>query len=155
MGDIYMHIDNTDGQETQILPDKLVAFNLTQHVRIPIHNKGHTLDIIISTTEDDPSQPTNTIAVPYISDHRLIKLETSETEVETKIKRHKIRKINENTIHEFCENFNNDQIMEAITLEEAVSNMNEMLWTLDLVAPTKIVKAKKRKPKPCHGIMKS
>ena len=103
-----MHIDNIDDQETQTLLDTLAAFNLTQHVRIPMHNKGHTLDIIITTTEDDPSQLTNTIAGPYISDHRLIILETSETKLETKIKRHKIRKINENTVHEFCENFNND-----------------------------------------------
>ena len=114
--DINMHIDNIDDQETQTLLDSLAAFNLTQYVRIPTHNKGHNLDIIITTTEDDPSQPTNTIAGPYISDHRLFILETSETKLETKIKRHKFNKINENTIHEFCENFNNDRILQATIL---------------------------------------
>ena len=55
----------------------------------------------------------------------------------------KIRKISENTICELCENFNNDPIMQVTTLEEAVNNMSEeMLGTLDLVAPTKEVKAK-------------
>ena len=97
-----MHQDNTDDQETQTLLDSLAAFNLTQHVRIQTHNKGHTLDIIITTTEDEPFQLTNTIAGPYISDHRLIILETSETKPETKIERQTVRKINENTIHEFC-----------------------------------------------------
>ena len=94
-------------------------------MRITTYNKGHILDIIITTTEDNPSQPTNTIAGPYILDHRFIILETPETKLETKIKRHKIRKLNENTMHEFCENFNNDQIMQVTTLEEAVSYMDE------------------------------
>ena len=94
-------------------------------MRNPTHNKGHTLDIIITTTEDDPSQPTNKIAGLYISDHRLIILETSETKLETKIKRYKIKMINENSVHEFCKYFNNDRIMQATTLEEAVNYMNE------------------------------
>ena len=142
-----MHIDNIDDQETQTLLDSLASFNLTQNVRIPIHNKGHTPDVIITTIEDEPFQPTNTIAGLYISDHRLIILETSETKPESKIQRHKIRKINEKSIYKFCKNFNNDPIMQATTLEEAVSNMNDMLRTLDLVATTKEVEAKKRRPK--------
>ena len=41
--------------------------------------------------------------------------------------------------------------MQATTLEEAVNNMNEeMLRILDLVAPTKEVRAKKRWPKPWY-----
>ena len=55
--------------------------------------------------------------------------------------------MNENTVHEFCNIFNNDPIMQATALEEAVSNMNEeMFRTLDLVAPTKEVKSQKRRP---------
>ena len=78
-------------------------------------------------------------------------LETSEIKLETKIKRHKIRKINEKTIHDFCKNFNNDLIMQATTYEEVFNNMNEeMLQTLDLVASTKVVKSKKRRPKPWY-----
>ena len=98
-----MHIDSIDDQKTQTLLDSPAAFNLTQHVRISTHNKGHTLGVIITTIEDEPFQPNNTIAGPYISDHRLIILETSETKPETKIERQRIRKINENTIHEIYE----------------------------------------------------
>ena len=87
LGDINMHINNMDDQETQTLLDSLAAFNITQHIRIPTHKKGHTLGIIITITEDDSFQPTNTIAGPYISDHWLIILETSETKPETKIER--------------------------------------------------------------------
>ena len=39
-------------------------------------------------------------------------------------------------------------MVQVTTLEEVVSNMNEdLIRTLDLVAPTKEVKAKKRRPK--------
>ena len=62
-----------------------------------------------------------------------------------------MRKINENTICEFCKNFSNDLITQVTTLEEAVNTMNEeMLRILDLVAPTKEVKAKNTRPKPCY-----
>ena len=129
----------------------LVAFNLSQHVKIPTHNRGHTLVVIITLTEDRPFQPTNTIAGPYIFDHRLIMLETIKTKPKTKIKGQKIRNINENTIHKFCENFNNDPIMEVTALEEAVNHLNqEMLRTLNLVTPTKEVKIKKRRPTPWY-----
>ena len=52
-----MHINNIDYQETETVVDSLVAFNLTQHVRIPTHNKGHILDVIITTTKDELFQP--------------------------------------------------------------------------------------------------
>ena len=59
-----MHIDNIDDQGTQRLLDSLAAFNITQHVRVLTHSKGHTLDVIITRTEDEPFQPTNAIARP-------------------------------------------------------------------------------------------
>ena len=59
--------------------------------------------------------------------------------------------INENAICEVCENLSNDPIMQATTHEEAFNNMNEyMLRTLYLVTPDKVVKAKKRRPKPWY-----
>ena len=62
LGSINMHIDNVKDQETQMLLDWLLAFKLIQHVKIPTHNRGHTLDVIIILTEDGPFQPANTIA---------------------------------------------------------------------------------------------
>ena len=66
-----------------------------------------------------------------------------EIKPKTKIKEQKFRQINENTIHTFCANFNNDPILQVTTLEEAVNQ--EMLRTLNLVVPTIKVKVKKRK----------
>ena len=144
-----MHKDNMEDQDAQMLLDSLVAFNLTQHIKIPIHNRGHTLDVIITLTEDGPFQPTNTIAGPYISDHWLIILETMENKLKIKTEKQKIRKIYENKIHKFCENLNSDPIIQVTILEEAVIHLNqEMPRTLNSVIPTKEVKVKKRKTAP-------
>ena len=113
-----------------MLLDSLEESNLTQHVKIPKHNRGHTVDVITTPTEDRSFLPTHTIAGPYISDHRLMILEASETKPKTKIKGKKIRQINENKIHKFCENLNNDPIILATSLEETVNHLNqEMLRT--------------------------
>ena len=130
LGDVNMHIDNMENQDAQMLLDSLVAFNLTQHVKITTHNRHHTLEVIITPTEDGLLQTTNTIAGPYISDHRLVILETMETQPKTQTERHKMRKINESTIHTFCEYFYTDPIKQVTTLEEAVNHLNqEMLRT--------------------------
>ena len=42
-------MDDPNNQNACILHDSINAFNLTQHVKIPTHNKGHTLDVIITT----------------------------------------------------------------------------------------------------------
>ena len=136
-----------EDQDTQMILDSPLAFSLTQHVKISTHNRGHTLDVIITPTEDRLFQPPNTIAGPYILDYRCIILETMEAKPKTKLEAQKIRKINENTIHKFCENFNNDPIIQVTTLEETVNHLRqEMLRTLNLVIQTKEVKDKKRKP---------
>ena len=57
LGDINMHMDNMEDQDAQMLLDSLVAFNLTQHVKIPTHDRGHTEDVIITLTEDRPFNP--------------------------------------------------------------------------------------------------
>ena len=146
-----MHIDDMEDQNAQMLLVSLVAFNLTQHVKIPTHSRGHILDVINTLIEDRPFQPTNTVAGPYISDQRLIILYTMETKPKTKIEGQKCRKTNENTTHKLYENFSSDPIIQMTTLEEAVNHLNqEMLRTLNLVAATKEVKVKKRKPTPWY-----
>ena len=62
LGDINMHSDNMEDQDVQMLLDSLGTFSLTQYVKITTHNRGHTLDVIITLTEDRTFQPTNTIA---------------------------------------------------------------------------------------------
>ena len=48
LGAISMHIDNMEDQDAQMFLHSLVAFNLTQHVKIPTHNRGQILYVIIT-----------------------------------------------------------------------------------------------------------
>ena len=67
----------------------LAAFNLKQHVNIPTHNLGHTLDMIITPATYHGSL----IAGPYISDHRFITLETLHTKPKSKLRKENLAKI--------------------------------------------------------------
>ena len=50
-GDFNIHLDNpTDHLSSQFL-SLLSSFNLTQHVNFPTHNRNHTLDSVISSSD--------------------------------------------------------------------------------------------------------
>ena len=141
-----MLTDNMEDQDAQMLLVLLAAFKPTRTCKNPNTQRRSHLDVIITPTEDRLFQITNTRDGQYISDHRLIILETMETKPKTKIEGQKIRKINENTIHKFCDNFNNNPVIQATTLKKAVIHLSqEMLRNLNLAAPTKEMKVKKKK----------
>ena len=73
MGDFSIHINDSEDWDAQTLQDTLTAFNLKQHINIPTHNLGHTIDLII-TSNNCMGQ---LIPVSYISDHRMITLSTN------------------------------------------------------------------------------
>ena len=75
MGNVNINMNDKEDQDTQTLLNTLEAFNLTQHVNIPTHNLGHTLDLIITPATNQGSL----IVGPYISHHRFITLETLHT----------------------------------------------------------------------------
>ena len=51
MGDLNNHINNLEDWDAQILQDTLKAFNLKQHINIPTHNLGHTINLIITSND--------------------------------------------------------------------------------------------------------
>ena len=51
LGDFHLHINDPEEQDAQMLQDTLNAFNLKQHVNIPTHNLGHTIDFIITSND--------------------------------------------------------------------------------------------------------
>ena len=65
-----------------ILQASIKAFNLSQHVKIPTHNKGHTLDVIIITNSTRFNNVGELVPGPYILDHRLLILETTINKLE-------------------------------------------------------------------------
>ncbi len=47
-GDFNIHIDNSEIKTTKEMITVLNTFDLIQHVHGPTHNRGHTLDLLIS-----------------------------------------------------------------------------------------------------------
>jgi len=48
-GDFNIHIDNAENNMAKEIKTVLKTFDLTQHLHGPTHNRGHTLDVLIST----------------------------------------------------------------------------------------------------------
>ncbi len=48
VGDFNIHIDNAEIKTTKLIITVLNTFDLIQHVHGPTHNRGHTLDLLIS-----------------------------------------------------------------------------------------------------------
>ena len=67
IGDINFHMDR-DNSHANHLIDILEAFDLKQHVNIRTHKNGHTLDLII-TRSDDSLIKRIKVRDPIISDH--------------------------------------------------------------------------------------
>ena len=86
LGDINMHMDDPSNQNACILQVSINTFDLTQHVKIPTHNKGHTLDVIVTTKGTRFNNVGDIIHGPSISDHRLLLLETAINKIEPKKK---------------------------------------------------------------------
>lgn len=53
VGDFNIHVDCPDNQDATKLLELLESFSLTQHVQVPTHTSGHTLDLIITRQTDN------------------------------------------------------------------------------------------------------
>ena len=94
MGDINIQINNSEDQDAQTFLNTIKAFNLKQHVNIPTHNLGQTFTLIITPATYHRSL----IARPYISDHRFIILETSNTKPKPKQEKRTVQKFTDEAI---------------------------------------------------------
>ena len=70
IGDINLHLDNTTDALTCKFRHLLAVHSLTQHVSVPTHNLGHTLDVVI--TRDEQTLESVTVDPPMLSDHSQI-----------------------------------------------------------------------------------
>ena len=136
LGDLNLHIDNPEGSDADQLIATLEAFRLKQHIKFPTHQLGHTLDCI--ATEPTTKLTGTPIPRPYLSDHRMVIIETSNKKP-TEIPQYKeYRKLTKTEMTTFQQNFNNQPILDATNLEDAIHQLNDqMLRNLNKVAPMK------------------
>ena len=141
MGDFNIHINDSEDWDAQTLQDTLTAFNLKQHINIPTHNLGHTIDLII-TPNDYMGQ---LIPGLYISGHRMITLNTNIPKPKPKTEIKSVCNLTDSKVQQFIDEFNNIPILNSSNLNDATNQLNsEMLRTMDKIAPLQFKKITSR-----------
>ena len=146
LGDLNLHIDNPEDPDADQLIAMLEAFGLEQHIKFPTHQLGHTLDLI--AMEPATKFECTPIPGPYLSDHRMVIIETTNMKPTEALQYKEYRKLTTAAITEFQKNFNNQPILDATNLEDAIHQLNDqMLRNLNKVAPLKRRRSLKKAPK--------
>ena len=68
-GDFNIHIDDTSNSDARLFTSTLESYGLDQHVVGPTHEKGHTLDLLISRSDDNLLRDISIDSALSISDH--------------------------------------------------------------------------------------
>ena len=69
-GDFNVHFDNVS-PNTRLFLKTISAYDLKQHIQVPTHIHGHTLDLLI-TSQSDINNVTDVMVVDCLSDHSAI-----------------------------------------------------------------------------------
>ena len=80
LGDINLHLNKLEDTDGKVLCDILEAFNITQHIKFPTHNLGHTIDVIATGNIQNRNF---TMPGPYSSDHQVIAVQLEDKNHET------------------------------------------------------------------------
>ena len=72
VGDLNLHLDNEKDRNASAFRDLMHSLNLYQHVHEPTHDRGHILDVVVTST-DDSSLIEGLSVLPFArSDHHLL-----------------------------------------------------------------------------------
>ena len=81
LGDFDVHFDDSESVESKQLNALFEPYNLHQHVSLPTHQQGHTIDLSLTRADDAPEEVW--VTDPLISDHSAVifQLSTSKPPV--------------------------------------------------------------------------
>ena len=149
-GDYNFHVDVEDDPDARAFLDLLASMGLKQHVNVPTHVSGHTLDLMI-TREHDPVISSVPVADRYLSDHAsvLCSLNSAKPDCVAKIIRYRqLRTIDFDALRQDVEK-SELCTREYSDLNELTSSYNSTLTSLmDKYAPMKekVVVCRRRLP---------
>ena len=93
-GDFNMHVNDPSDPEAASLIDSMEALGLIQHVNIPTHRYGNTLDLVF-TESTEHINISNIVPGEFLSDHCLVMWQTSITRADLISKTITTRKMKE------------------------------------------------------------
>ncbi len=138
-GDFNIHIDNAEIKTTKEIVTVLNTFDLIQHVHEPTHNRGHTLDLLISRGLNISSIVIKDVA---LSDHFCIFFDILIS-VTTESRSVSVRKrcINENTSVLFMKAISLTPSISADSVDLLLDSFDSKVKNvIDDIAPIKVSK---------------
>ena len=149
-GDFNIHMDSSDDNDTRKFNDLLSTFTLVNHVHFQTHTGGHTLDLILTRSNDNllVNQPE---AKSFISDHCFIRTVTSLIKSESHSKQITFRRINNINLTNFKSDSQASELfkLNGKSVHEKAATYDQVLAEiLDAHAPmvSKTIKIKNESP---------
>ena len=114
-----------------------------------MHNLGHTIDLIITSND----YRGKLLPGSYISDHRMITLNTNIPKPKPKTEIKYVCNLTDNKVQEFIDEFINMPLLNSTNLKDATNQLNsEILRTIDKIAPKEVKKITSRIRKPWYNV---
>ena len=124
LGDLNVHINRLDNQDTQSYLDTMEALELVQHIDQQTHQLGNTLDLVYIKSLE-PIRIYHAFTSNYISDHHLVGIELQMKKQLVSIESSKTRSYKDFNPSDFNTSFNNDNILEQESFEQAVVELEK------------------------------
>ena len=136
-GGFNIHVEDKNLSDTKKFVDLLDSFNIRQHVYVPTHESGHTLDLIL-TRDVAELQVSDISADAYISDHSTVTFLLDQKPMRYAENIVKYRRIKDININYFCNDLakHHDNIMSCTDVNQTTQLIEDIFAkTLDKHAP--------------------
>ena len=124
LGDFNIHTQDTESPDSITYNDMMEALGLQQHIDIPTHKFGNTLDLI-HTESLDRVRVIHFFIGNFISNHRVVGIELEIRKQLEKYQSTKHRNYKDFNLNNFSQVFNNSKILDQSSLEDALQALNE------------------------------
>ena len=149
LGDFNIHWDKPDNPERIEFADLIDTFGLKQLVNEPTHTGLHTLDYVITRSDDQILRSVH--VSDTITDHSLIIINLQVTKPKQNRKTKSVRKIKAIDIEKFCSDLQNTSVITSPpeNLNDLVNDLHKSLTSLlDNHAPLRSCSIPNRTPVP-------
>ena len=119
-GDFNFHVDCPSDNDAKNFADILQTYGLKQHVHVPTHISGHTLDLIITRSNNDLTVSSPTASV-ILSDHFFVECNLNIPRPSSIVKETVYRKLKTMDLHEF-----KSDILESMLCTSTWNNASEL-----------------------------